>query len=136
MVNLDDTSRCPVGPECEGCGRLEELAVLTGDTPVGVLCMTLCDSCEIAGVLPIFTQRRRPPADASTVRTWGEGRPSICWAASGLRPAQHAGSNSPPDPGAMRTAHRRPPLPGLPPGRILIPGHSKLTLSVTELRGK
>jgi hypothetical protein len=26
MVNQDDTRRCPVGPECEGCGRLEELA--------------------------------------------------------------------------------------------------------------
>ena len=33
MVNLDDTRRCPVAPECESCGRLEELAVLTADTP-------------------------------------------------------------------------------------------------------
>jgi hypothetical protein len=55
MVNLDDTRRCPVGSECEGCGRLDELAVLSGDTPVGVLCMTLCDTCEIAGVLPILS---------------------------------------------------------------------------------
>jgi hypothetical protein len=55
MVNLDDTRRCPVVPECESCGRLEELVVLTGDTPVGVLCMTLCDACEVAGVLPIFS---------------------------------------------------------------------------------
>jgi hypothetical protein len=67
MVNLDDTSRCPVGPECEGCGRLEELAVLTGDTPVGVLCMTLCDSCEVGGVLPIFS----PAEEATRVREHG-----------------------------------------------------------------
>jgi hypothetical protein len=67
MVNLDDTRRCPVGPECEGCGRLEELAVLAGDTPVGVLCMTLCDSCELAGVLPILT----PAEEATRVREHG-----------------------------------------------------------------
>jgi hypothetical protein len=35
MVNLDETLRCPVGPECESCGRLDELAVSTADTPVG-----------------------------------------------------------------------------------------------------
>jgi hypothetical protein len=40
MVNLDDTRRCPVEPECESCGRLDELAVVTEDTPVGVICMT------------------------------------------------------------------------------------------------
>ena len=67
MVNLDDTRHCPVGPECEGCGRLEELAVLTGDTPVGVLCMTLCGSCEIAGVLSIFS----PVEEATRVREHG-----------------------------------------------------------------
>jgi hypothetical protein len=54
MVNLDDTRRCPVGPECESCGRLDELAVSTQDTPVGVLCMTVCDTCEVGDVLPIF----------------------------------------------------------------------------------
>jgi hypothetical protein len=26
MVNLDDTRRCPVAPECERCSRLDELA--------------------------------------------------------------------------------------------------------------
>jgi hypothetical protein len=67
MVNLEDTRRCPVGSECEGCGRLEELAILTGDTPVGVLCMTLCDSCEIAGVLPIFS----PAEEATRAREHG-----------------------------------------------------------------
>lgn len=55
MVYLDDTHHCPVGPECEGCGGLDELAVVTGDTPAGVLCMTLCDACEVTGVLPILS---------------------------------------------------------------------------------
>jgi hypothetical protein len=55
MVNLDDTRHCPVGSECESCGRLDELAVLTGDTPAGIVCMTLCDDCEVAGVDPIFS---------------------------------------------------------------------------------
>ena len=53
-MNLDDTRRCPVAPECEGCGGLDKLAVATGDTSVGVLCATLCDACEVADVLPIF----------------------------------------------------------------------------------
>ena len=55
MVNLDDTRRCPVAPQCESCGRLDELAVLTADTPAGILCVTLCGDCEVAEVLPIFT---------------------------------------------------------------------------------
>lgn len=46
MLDLDDTSRCPVGPECETCGRLDELAVSTAETPEGMLCTTLCDVCE------------------------------------------------------------------------------------------
>jgi hypothetical protein len=54
MVYLDDTSRCPVGPGCEGCGRLDELVVSTADTPVGVLCMTLCEACELAGMVPVL----------------------------------------------------------------------------------
>jgi hypothetical protein len=55
MVNLDDTRRCPVGPECESCGRLDELAVVTGDTPAGVLCMTVCDACELIAVAPVLS---------------------------------------------------------------------------------
>jgi hypothetical protein len=55
MVNLDDTRRCPVAPECESCGRLDELAVVTADTSAGMLCVTLCDACEVAGVPPIFS---------------------------------------------------------------------------------
>ena len=60
---------CPIAPECESCGRLDELAVLTGDTLAGILCMTLCEDCEVAGVDPIFT-RQRPPASSRTVSTW------------------------------------------------------------------
>jgi hypothetical protein len=55
MVNLDDTHRCPVGSECESCGRLDELAVSTEDTPVGVICMTVCDACELIAVVPVLS---------------------------------------------------------------------------------
>ena len=55
MVNLADTRHCPVGPECEGCGRLDELAVLTAEMPAGILCITLCDDCEVLGVDPILS---------------------------------------------------------------------------------
>jgi hypothetical protein len=68
MVYLDDTRRCPVGSECESCGRLDELAVSTADTPVGVLCMTVCDACEVAGVLPVLS----PAEEATRVREHGE----------------------------------------------------------------
>jgi hypothetical protein len=57
MVNLDDTRRCPVEPECESCGRLDELAVVTEDTPVGVICMTVCDACELIAVVPVLSGR-------------------------------------------------------------------------------
>jgi len=64
MVYLDDTRHCPIGPECEGCGRLDELAVVAGDVADGVLCMTLCDACEVADVLPILS----PLGEATRVR--------------------------------------------------------------------
>ncbi len=68
MVYLDDTSRCPVGPGCEGCGHLGQLVVSTADTPVGVLCMTLCETCEIAGMLPVFS----PAEETARVLEHGE----------------------------------------------------------------
>jgi hypothetical protein len=55
MVNLDDTGHCPVGPESESCGRLDELAVVTAEMPAGILCVTLCDNCEVADVLPVLS---------------------------------------------------------------------------------
>jgi hypothetical protein len=67
VMNLDDTSRCPVGPECEGCGRLDELAVSTADTSVGLLCVTLCDACEAVEVLPVFS----PAEEAARIREHG-----------------------------------------------------------------
>jgi hypothetical protein len=68
MVYLDDTRHCPIGPECEGCGRLDQPAVATGDTPAGVLCMTLCDACEVIGVLPILG----PAEEAARVLQHGQ----------------------------------------------------------------
>jgi hypothetical protein len=68
MVYLDDTGHCPVGPECEGCGRLDEPVVVTGDTPVGVLCMTLCDACEVIGVPPILS----PAEETARVHEHGQ----------------------------------------------------------------
>ena len=67
MVNLDDTSRCPVGPECESCGRTDELAVSTVDAPAGVLCMTVCDACELIAVVPVLS----PGEEATRVREHG-----------------------------------------------------------------
>jgi hypothetical protein len=66
-VNLDDTSRCPVGPECERCGRTDELAVSTADTSAGVTCMTLCDACELIAVHPVLS----PAEEAIRVREHG-----------------------------------------------------------------
>jgi hypothetical protein len=68
MVYLDDTRHCPVGPECEGCGRLDELAVVTEDTPAGVLCMTLCDTCELIEVVPVLS----PAEETARVLEHGE----------------------------------------------------------------
>ena len=68
MVNLDDTRHCPVAPECESCGRLDELAVVTGDTPVGVICMTVCDACELMAVVPVLS----PPEEATRVLAHGQ----------------------------------------------------------------
>jgi hypothetical protein len=68
MVNLDDTRRCPVGPECESCGRTDELAVATADTAAGVLCMTVCDACELIAVQPILS----PAEEAARVLAHGQ----------------------------------------------------------------
>jgi hypothetical protein len=68
MMDLDDTRHCPVGPACEGCGSLEELAVVTGDTPAGVLCMTVCDACELMAVVPVLS----PAEEAARVLAHGQ----------------------------------------------------------------
>lgn len=51
-VDLDDTRSCPVGPACVACEGVDGLGVSTLETPVGVLCVTLCDACVDAGRLP------------------------------------------------------------------------------------
>jgi hypothetical protein len=68
MLNLDDTRRCPIGPECEGCGGLDELAVVTGETSAGVLCMTVCDACELMAVVPVLS----PAEEATRVLVHGQ----------------------------------------------------------------
>ena len=46
-VNVDDTSRCPVGHRCECCGAAGmKLIVTTATTPLGVLCLTTCPRCS------------------------------------------------------------------------------------------
>jgi hypothetical protein len=44
--------RCPVAGKCESCGAVQGLQVLEADTPVGVICLTLCDPCADAGRTP------------------------------------------------------------------------------------
>ena len=45
-------ARCPVARACESCGADEDLSVLEADTPVGVICLTLCGPCVDAGRTP------------------------------------------------------------------------------------
>jgi hypothetical protein len=52
-VDLFDTSDCPTGRECAGCGRARgALRLSTLDTPVGVLCLTFCRDCRKDERLP------------------------------------------------------------------------------------
>jgi hypothetical protein len=67
MVNPDATSRCPVRPACESCGRTDELAVSTADTTAGVICMTVCDAYELIAVHPVLS----PAEEATRVREHG-----------------------------------------------------------------
>ena len=44
---------CPAAGECESCGAAgAQLRVLEADTPVGVVCLTLCGECADAGRTP------------------------------------------------------------------------------------
>ena len=54
-MDLDDTSRCPLDQRCAGCGGQTRLMPATVDTPVGVLCLTMCPACVLHQVLPAFT---------------------------------------------------------------------------------
>lgn len=66
QVDPDDTSGCPHDGGCETCGAVDGLDVATADTPVGVLCLTLCGSCAEAGDLPSF------PSWLAAIRRVGE----------------------------------------------------------------
>jgi hypothetical protein len=51
-TTLDDTSNCPIGDRCAGCGGRTQLTPAIADTPVGTLCLTLCPACIHHRVLP------------------------------------------------------------------------------------
>ena len=52
-IDLEDTSRCPLGHRCESCGaERDDLAVSTAATLLGVLCLTLCPRCLAFGEMP------------------------------------------------------------------------------------
>ena len=36
---------CPAASACESCAASDGLSVQEADTPVGVICLTLCDQC-------------------------------------------------------------------------------------------
>lgn len=55
VVDPDDTRGCPTLPACDGCGAVDDLAVGTGETPLGIACLTLCGSCAEAGDTPRWT---------------------------------------------------------------------------------
>lgn len=49
----DPLASCPVGPACEGCGDVAGPREVYGaDTPVGVMCLTLCPACVDAAQVP------------------------------------------------------------------------------------
>ena len=51
-MSLDNTSNCPIGARCESCGTTKPRAVHTATTPVGVICLTLCDRCASSSLTP------------------------------------------------------------------------------------
>jgi hypothetical protein len=49
----DDPPLCPVAQACESCrAATDDLAAEEADTPVGVICLTLCASCATTAVGP------------------------------------------------------------------------------------
>jgi hypothetical protein len=49
-VDLDDTSNCPLGRVCEGCGKSSRRRrVWTVGSQVGIGCKTLCGPCARGG---------------------------------------------------------------------------------------
>jgi hypothetical protein len=66
MIDLDNTAHCTVAGHCENCGRIaslatvQELAAYTAGTPIGVYCLTLCDSCSDDDDRVVASARRLP----------------------------------------------------------------------------
>ncbi|GAA0529106.1 hypothetical protein GCM10011581_30600 [Saccharopolyspora subtropica] len=57
-ADLLDTSRCAVRLACECCEKRGDLAVVASHTPLGVLCVTLCRACGLAGRRPRWSGPR------------------------------------------------------------------------------
>jgi hypothetical protein len=53
-IDLDDTSRCPLGVRCESCGvERDDLAVCTVALGrLGIACLTMCPRCANSDVIP------------------------------------------------------------------------------------
>lgn len=45
-IDVGDTARCPIAEACASCGRADQLRVRAADLPMGVGCLTVCDSCK------------------------------------------------------------------------------------------
>ncbi|OLT12256.1 hypothetical protein BJF78_24655 [Pseudonocardia sp. CNS-139] len=49
MTELDNTAGCPLGVRCESCGlEADDLAVVTVECALGVMCLTMCRRCGTA----------------------------------------------------------------------------------------
>jgi hypothetical protein len=46
------TMRCPAAPACESCAGTSGLGVWEADTPLGVICLTLCARCADSARVP------------------------------------------------------------------------------------
>jgi hypothetical protein len=49
VLDLDDTTNCPLDRRCATCDTEDDLAVGTAVTPLGVHCVTLCGTCAEKG---------------------------------------------------------------------------------------
>lgn len=53
-IDVFSTDDCSVGHRCEACGdAAEQLVAATAETPLGVLCLTLCQRCGDADTAPL-----------------------------------------------------------------------------------
>jgi hypothetical protein len=57
VVNLNDFTNCPTGPDCLSCGTAEHLTLAIVQTPAGVFCLTVCTPCGKAMLFPNIEAR-------------------------------------------------------------------------------